>query len=74
LALQPSTPLPPPATPPPPSDPAFIKNLCSSCVASPIFNYERRICKECLEKLACKNCFTTLPEYSLKYHFFKYMY
>jgi hypothetical protein len=53
---------PPPATPPPlttpspPSDPATVKNLCSSCMASPVFNYERRICKECLEKSICTKC------------------
>ncbi len=47
---------PPPATPPPlttpspPNDPATVKNLCSSCMASLVFNYERRICKEYLEK------------------------
>jgi hypothetical protein len=79
-ASQPATPPPPPATlpplttPPPPSDPDTVKNLCTSCTAAPILNYERRIRIECLEKLVCKKCFTTASEYSLKYHFFKYMY
>jgi hypothetical protein len=67
-------PPPPPATPPPPSNPAVVKNLCSSCTASPIFNYERRKLKECLEKLVCRKCFTTSSEYNLNYHFLKYIY
>jgi hypothetical protein len=71
----PAMPPPPPTTtPPPPRDPATVKNLCTSCNAAPIFNYERSICVACLEKLVCKKCFTTATEYRLKYHFFKYMY
>jgi hypothetical protein len=64
-ASLPATPPPPPAmlpplkTPPPPSNPATVKNLCTSCNAAPTFNYERRICIKCLEKLVCKICFTT---------------
>ncbi len=76
-ASLPATPPPPPpptTTPPPPSDPATVKNFCTSCNATPIFNYERSICVTCLEKLVCKKCFTTATEYRLKYHFFKYMY
>jgi hypothetical protein len=71
---QPTTLPPLTTTPPPPSDPATIKSLCTSCNAPPIFNYERRICIECLEKLVCKKCFTTVSEYRPKNHFFKYMY
>jgi hypothetical protein len=70
--------MPPPATPlpltmpSPPSDPATVKNLCSSCLTSPLFNYEHRICKECLENSICTKCFISVSEYSLKYYVFKY--
>jgi pyruvate/2-oxoglutarate dehydrogenase complex dihydrolipoamide acyltransferase (E2) component len=76
-----ATPLPPPpsaplltTTPLPPNDSATVKNLCRSCNTAPVFNYERSICIECLEKLVCKNCFTRSSEYRLKYQFFKYIY
>jgi hypothetical protein len=80
-ASLPATPPPPPLSAPlvttmplPPNDSATVKNLCRSCNTAPVFNYERSICIECLEKLVCKNCFTRSSEYRLKYQFFKYIY
>jgi hypothetical protein len=69
-ASQPATPPPPPppatpprlTPPPPPSDPAIVKNIYNSCVANPIFNYDRRKCKDSLKTLVCTKCFSTLSE------------
>jgi hypothetical protein len=73
-----------PATPPPPQPPsptatpppavATVKNPYTLCNTAPIYNYERSVCKTCLESFVCKKCFTEANEYRLKYNFFRYMY
>ncbi len=78
MTLQPATPpsatSPPPTAPSLPSEPATVKKLCSLCTVAPILNYKRRMFKECLEKLVCKKYLNRSPEYSLQYHFFRYIY
>jgi hypothetical protein len=78
-ASLPATPPPPQppsptVTPPPATDPATVKNPCTLCNIAPIFNYERSVCKTCLESFVCKKCFTTANEYRLRNNFFRYMY
>jgi hypothetical protein len=77
-ASLPATPTPPrppspTAAPPPAIDPAPVKNPCTLCNIAPIFNYERSVCRTCLESLVCKKCFSEANEYRLRNNFFRYM-
>jgi hypothetical protein len=60
---------PSPSAPPPPSPSGPAKKKCSDCNINDLFNYDFKICRECLKKLICSKCYSESKEYHLKYSF-----